>query len=92
MRVPVNERYAVTATSSADGSLRRHQVPRHPHFAAPMPAGADRSPPKDLAAAARAYRTTAQTLPAGHDMMLDIAWEQTAMAIETAIAGRHARR
>jgi pimeloyl-ACP methyl ester carboxylesterase len=50
------------------------------------------APPKDLAATARAYHTTARTLPAGHAMMLDTAWEQTAMAIETAIAGRHARR
>jgi hypothetical protein len=30
--------------------------------------------------------------PAGHDMMLDTAWQQAAMAIETAIAARHARR
>ena len=50
------------------------------------------APPKELTATARAYHTTAQTLPAGHDMMLDTAWEQTAMAIETAIAERHARR
>ena len=50
------------------------------------------APPKDLTTTARAYHTTAQTLPAGHDMMLDTAWEQTAMAIETAIAERHARR
>jgi hypothetical protein len=49
-------------------------------------------PPKDLAATARAYHTTAQTLPAGHDMMLDTGREQTAMAIEAAIAERHARR
>jgi len=40
----------------------------------------------------RRYRTTTQTLPAGHDMMLDTAWEQTAMAIAAAIAERHARR
>lgn len=50
------------------------------------------APPKDLASTARAYHTTAQTLPAGHDMMLDTAWEQTATAIQAAIAGRHARR
>ena len=30
--------------------------------------------------------------PAGHDMVLDTAWQQVAMAIETAIAARHARR
>ena len=40
----------------------------------------------------RAYHTTTQTFPAGHDMMLDTAWEQTAMVIEAAIAERHARR
>ena len=50
------------------------------------------APPKELAATARAYRTTARTLPAGHDMMLDTAWEQTAAVIHTAIAERHARR
>ena len=50
------------------------------------------APPKELAATARAYHTTAQTLPAGHDMMLDTAWEQAATAIETAITGHHARR
>ena len=50
------------------------------------------APPKELAATARAYRTTARTLPAGHDMMLDIAWEQTAAVIHTAIAERHSRR
>jgi pimeloyl-ACP methyl ester carboxylesterase len=50
------------------------------------------APAKELAATARAYRTTARTLPAGHDMMLDIAWEQTAAVIHTAIAERHARQ
>ena len=50
------------------------------------------APRKELAATARAYHTTAQTLPAGHDMMLDTAWEQAATAIETAITGHHARR
>ncbi len=49
------------------------------------------APPKDLAATARAYHTTTQTLPAGHDMMLDLAWEQTAAAIERATADHHAR-
>jgi len=50
------------------------------------------APPKELADTARAYRTTARTFPAGHDMMLDIAWEQTAAVIHTAIAERHSRR
>jgi pimeloyl-ACP methyl ester carboxylesterase len=50
------------------------------------------APPRDLAATARAYHTSPQTLPAGHDMMLDTAWEQTALAIEAAIAERLARR
>jgi pimeloyl-ACP methyl ester carboxylesterase len=50
------------------------------------------APPRELAATARAYHTTAQTLPAGHDMMLDIAWEEAASAIQAAIAGSHAPR
>jgi pimeloyl-ACP methyl ester carboxylesterase len=50
------------------------------------------APPKELAATARAYHTAARTLPGGHDMMLDTAWEQAAVAIQTAIAERHARR
>lgn len=50
------------------------------------------APPNELTATARAYHTTAQTLPAGHDMMLDTAWEQGATAIQNAIAGRHAHR
>lgn len=50
------------------------------------------APPKDLTATARAYHTTAQTLPAGHNMMLDTAWEQAAIAIQTAIARRLAPR
>ena len=50
------------------------------------------APPKELAATARAYHTTAQTLPAGHDMMLDTAWERAAAAIQAAIAEHHARR
>jgi hypothetical protein len=50
------------------------------------------APPEDLIATARAYRTTARTLPSGHDMMLDTAWEQAAAAIQAAIAGRHASR
>ena len=50
------------------------------------------APSKELTATARAYHTTAQTLPGGHDMMLDTAWQQAAMAIETAIAERDAGR
>ena len=50
------------------------------------------APPNDLTATARAYHTTARTLPGGHDMMLDTAWEQAAAAVHTAIAERHARR
>jgi len=50
------------------------------------------APPKELAATARAYHTTAQTLPAGHDMMLDTAWERAVTAIETAITEHHPRR
>ena len=50
------------------------------------------APPSELTATARAYHATAQTLPAGHDMMLDTAWEQTATAIQAAIAERRARR
>jgi pimeloyl-ACP methyl ester carboxylesterase len=50
------------------------------------------APPKDLTATARAYHTTAQTLPGGHDMMLDTAWEQAAVAIQTAIARQLAPR
>lgn len=50
------------------------------------------APPKDLTATARAYHTTAQTLPGGHDMMLDTAWEQAAAAIQAAIARQLAPR
>lgn len=49
------------------------------------------APPKDLTTA-RAYHTTAQTLPAGHDMMRDTAWEQAAIAIQTVIASQLAPR
>jgi len=38
------------------------------------------APSKELTATARAYHTTARTLPGGHDMMLDTAWQQAAMA------------
>ncbi|MHB8177162.1 MAG: alpha/beta hydrolase [Vulcanimicrobiaceae bacterium] len=41
--------------------------------------------PKDLHETARAFNTTAHTLPGGHDMMLDTAWEQVAATIETTI-------
>jgi pimeloyl-ACP methyl ester carboxylesterase len=50
------------------------------------------APPRDLTATARAYHTTPRTLPGGHDMMLDTAWQQVAMEIDTAITERHARR
>src|SRR5215469_14384649 len=50
------------------------------------------APSKELAATARAYHTVPQTLPGGHDMMLDTAWEEVASAIHTAIAGSHARQ
>jgi pimeloyl-ACP methyl ester carboxylesterase len=49
------------------------------------------APPKELTATADAYHTIPQTLPAGHDMMLDTAWEEVASAIQAAIAGKHAR-
>jgi len=50
------------------------------------------APPRELTATARAYHTTAQTLPAGHDMMLDTAWEQAASAIQAAITRSHPDR
>jgi pimeloyl-ACP methyl ester carboxylesterase len=50
------------------------------------------APPRDLTATARAYHTIPRTLPGGHDMMLDTAWQQVAMEIDTAITERHARR
>jgi len=50
------------------------------------------APPRELTATARAYHTIAQTLPAGHDMMLDTAWEQAASAIQAAITRSHANR
>jgi hypothetical protein len=43
------------------------------------------APAPELQATARAFRTTAQTFPGGHDMMLDVAWEQVASAIDSAI-------
>ena len=43
------------------------------------------APRRDLEATARAYNTRPHILPGGHDMMLDIAWEQVASDIEAAI-------
>ncbi len=43
------------------------------------------APAQDLFATARAFHTTAQTLPGGHDMMLDVAWEHVATAVFAAI-------
>ena len=79
-------------------ALKDMMSPLHPHrVATPVVViGAEHdwlvAPPKDLTATARSYNTTALTLPAGHDMMLDTAWAQAAMAIQTAIAERHAAR
>ncbi len=47
-------------------------VRRHDQYAGPV---------RDSAA----FQTTAQTLPGGHDMMLDVAWEQVATAVHAAI-------
>jgi hypothetical protein len=48
------------------------------------------APPPELRATARAFGTAPSTLPAGHDMMLDVAWEQVAVEVERAItAHRH---
>lgn len=53
------------------------------------------APARELLATARAFGTIAQTLPGGHDMMLDFAWEQVAGAIDSAIVstrhGSHTR-
>jgi pimeloyl-ACP methyl ester carboxylesterase len=46
------------------------------------------APPHDLETTARAYHTSPLILPGGHDMMLDIAWEQVATKIEAAIVQR----
>lgn len=48
------------------------------------------APASDLMATAHAFHTTAQTLPGGHDMMLDFAWEDVAAAIDLAIVQRTA--
>jgi hypothetical protein len=45
-------------------------------------------PRAEVAATARAYRTTPRMVPGGHDMMLDTAWEQVATLIATVIADR----
>jgi hypothetical protein len=42
------------------------------------------APAPELLETACAFRTTAQTFPGGHDMMLDSAWEQVANAIDSA--------
>jgi len=43
------------------------------------------APASELLATVRAFHTTAQTLPGGHDMMLDFAWEQVSNAIDSAL-------
>lgn len=43
-------------------------------------------PHKDITATARRYHASSRIVPGGHNMMLDTAWEQVAMAIEAAIA------
>lgn len=45
-------------------------------------------PAEEIAATARAYHTEPRFVPGGHDMMLDTAWVQVAIEIETAIAER----
>jgi hypothetical protein len=46
------------------------------------------APPTELMATARAFGTLPITMPAGHDMMLDFAWEQVATEVERAISAR----
>jgi pimeloyl-ACP methyl ester carboxylesterase len=46
------------------------------------------APPDELRQTARAFRTAPMTFPAGHDMMLDVAWAQVAEAIHDAIVRR----
>ena len=48
------------------------------------------APATDLTVTARAFKTTPITLPGGHDMMLDLAWEQMADAIDRVIQERAA--
>ena len=43
------------------------------------------APATDLIATAGAFKTTPITLPGGHDMMLDLAWEQVAHEIDRVI-------
>ena len=49
------------------------------------------APATDLIVTARAFKTTPITLPGGHDMMLDLAWEQVAHAIDCVIQKQAAR-
>jgi len=46
------------------------------------------APPRELTATAHAFGTLPITMPAGHDMMLDFAWEQVAAEVERAITAR----
>ena len=46
------------------------------------------APPPELWATAHAFGTVPTTLPGGHDMMLDVAWEQVAVEVERAITAR----
>ncbi len=43
------------------------------------------APPRELAATARAFHTDPITMPGGHDMMLDVAWEQVGLEIVRSI-------
>ena len=43
------------------------------------------APGPDLSATARAFGTLPRTLPGGHDMMLDFAWQQVAAEVDAAI-------
>jgi len=44
------------------------------------------APAADLAATAQAFKTQPIVMPGGHDMMLDVAWEQVAIEIERSIS------
>jgi len=46
------------------------------------------APPRELTATARAFGTLPITMPGGHDMMLDFAWEKVAAEVERAITAR----
>jgi len=43
------------------------------------------APPSELFATARAFNTDPITMPGGHDMMLDVAWEKVALEIDRQI-------